>query len=226
MDSGLRSSVDKVLSRLQIPISDLEEPSSYEPYGFEEEPDRKSFWMEQAGVPIRYRKAKMEWVSQKVQPIVSSYCDNLLAMRDEKRGLIVSGPVGTGKSCVLSLVAQAAYHHFCQGEWHRPVVYINCADLYAAMFKKDQRIEDSWYAQVQFLLLDELGTAYDSDFATAQLDALMERRYADECITCVATNLSVKQMKEDLRWRRVYDRLREGAIGIELTGASRRGKQP
>jgi len=178
--------------------------------------------LEVIGLPKRYRQATLADVSEAARPLVAAYCEDIEARVGAGQGLLVSGPVGVGKSCILGVIARAAYQAFAGEHWSHPVAYVNCARLYVLLMDVDRDRRQLPYSEVRLLLLDELGTAYDNPFAVSQLDALIETRYASGLATCTATNLSVKAMHEDVRWRRVYDRLRDGGLGIALTGASRR----
>lgn len=124
--------------------------------------------------------------------------------------LTLHGPCGTGKTHLA--VAIALY-------WignELPSLFWNVPDLLTALRRGFQ--DDSYFEllervrQIDVLVLDDLGMEKTTDWASEQIDAIIECRYRNKRDTVVTTNLSFSKLP-----RRVASRLSEG-ITVCVTG--------
>lgn len=119
--------------------------------------------------------------------------------------LTLGGGTGTGKSHLLAaagyeLVRRAQYiryldEHTLVGELHRRV--------------KSQGVQDYLddVAEVDWLILDDLGAAALNEFARAEIDQLIDRRWQAKRKTLIATNLKSSDLPA-----RMASRLRDAAV--------------
>ena len=223
MDRDIEDALKRILSRLQQETSSEETSSQNQEWTPEQ---REVEWLLRHGIPPRYARAMAEGVYHPAKGPVTAFTQDIVNNMQNGRGLIISGPVGTGKSMILGVVAQAAYRAWGEMPWDYPTaLYLNTYQLYGRLIRPDDEGSPKTAREVPLLLLDELGSAYDTPYGISQLDDFFEQRHAKCRSTCVTTNMSAKQMRTDPRWSRIYDRLKQSCAGIELTGASRRGKQ-
>ena len=211
--------VERIISRLPPPSSSLDETPSPQ----ETQEQRTFRWAIEHGVPPRFARATLEGVGVTVRSKVGAYCLTLDEMIRAGRGLLLLGSLGVGKSCILGVVARAGLRFWGEAPWASPsLLYADCGELTRALIRRDLSERASELRKVPLLLLDEMGSEYDSEYGRAALDEFLRWRHAYERATCVASNISAKLLAEDPRWQRTYDRLRDTCIGIELGGASRR----
>lgn len=141
-------------------------------------------------------------------------------------GLLFLGPAGLGKTHL----AIAILNEITQ-EKGRNALYINFADLLMKIqstFKSDavESKEDviTPYAEVELLVLDELGATKPSDFARDMLYALLNTRYNHKKITIATSNFmdelgpGEREKLEDRIGYRLRSRLHEMCQTVLVTG--------
>ncbi len=110
----------------------------------------------------------------------------------KERGFILSGPVGTGKTHLLS----AALKHLALETGAR-VAYVEISLLYATIRRGFQENRSGGeiiqpLARVDALAIDELGKGRGTPFELDTLDELISRRYNAGKVTLFATNYSLR----------------------------------
>lgn len=138
------------------------------------------------------------------------------AARPRGRNLLLLGPVGTGKSHAAVAAARVV---FDRGQEVRFLPVVELLDLL-----RPGGPENALYdlADVELLVLDDLGSERPTDWTAERLYALINRRWLEEAPTVCTTNLSPKELEAALG-ARVYSRLvGSGSVGVALTGADRR----
>jgi DNA replication protein DnaC len=177
-------------------------------------------WLDAHGVGARYQGMDLSRVDEAARITVGGYLDRLGDHVRAGKGLLISGPTGTGKTAILGLIAERAHGIMLQGGCWMVYSY----DLYAAICRRDEAARErlETWRNCRLLLLDEFGAAYGADFPASEFEGMMEHRQADQLATCVTTNLSLADLRRSPEWSRVYDRWRSTCWGIELVGASKR----
>ncbi len=113
-----------------------------------------------------------------------------------QRGFVLSGPVGTGKTHLLS----AALRHLTLEAGVR-CGYVEISLLYATIRRGFQEGKSGGeiigpLSEVTVLAIDELGKGRGSAFELETLDELIARRYNANKVTLFATNYSLKPPEE------------------------------
>ena len=130
-------------------------------------------------------------------------------------GLLLWGPVGTGKSFIAGCIANALLD---QGV---PVMMTNFARLLnklTDMYAGDRNAYIDSFNSFPLLIIDDLGVERNSEFAREQVFSVIDSRYRSQLPLIVTTNLTPEQMRnpEDLARARIYDRVLERCTPIRV----------
>ncbi len=128
------------------------------------------------------------------------------------RGLIIEGPIGSGKSFLLGCIANDLIKRNIE------IKYIVYTDLL-------QEIRDSYedsngeselklissVQEIPVLLIDDLGTEKASEFASNILYQIIDKRYREERPIILSTNFSIQELQErfSIMGERIFQRLLE-----------------
>lgn len=140
------------------------------------------------------------------------------------RGLILLGPVGTGKSSAAALVCREAVSAGRNCLWqYVPDLVDQLSD------KAGKRAEAiTRAAAVDILVWDDFGVRNVADWELGYLDQIVERRYREFRPMVVTSNLTAADLQADVRLQRITDRWRERTASdmVVLSGESMRGAVP
>lgn len=118
--------------------------------------------------------------------------------------LLMIGDAGRGKTHFASAIARAVI------EKGYSVVY-ECAsnivsNFEAERFGKYVEVDVQKYYNCALLIIDDLGTEFNTQFTLSALFNLINHRIINERSTIVTTNLSMKELKDNYK-ERIYSRL-------------------
>ena len=135
--------------------------------------------------------------------------------KKDSMGLLLWGPVGTGKSFIAGCIANALLD---QGV---PVMMTNFARLLnklTDMYAGDRNAYIDSFNSFPLLIIDDLGVERNSEFAREQVFSVIDSRYRSQLPLIVTTNLTPEQMRnpEDLAIARIYDRVLERCTPIRV----------
>ena len=162
--------------------------------------DRKIGYFNDARLPARYAQARLKdfvpGVSGGLDP--SAYAAGQAAFkfvtgfRPGRKGLLLHGPVGTGKTHLV--VAVLRYLVIRLGVRVRFVEFLHLLADLRATFGDHGRAEDVMrpLVQVPVLAIDELGKGRGSDWERDVLDELISKRYNAGRTTLFTTNFPVE----------------------------------
>lgn len=150
----------------------------------------------------------------------------------DKKGLLITGPVGVGKTYILTALAKFLTE---KGVSVRFVDFFQLISQIKAAYadnKSELTVLDPLLS-VDVLIIDELGKGRNTDFEATVLDQLVMSRYNENKIIVASTNLSVKPgayvtesdtsfnsfgSLESRVGKRIYSRLLETMSFIEMDG--------
>lgn len=142
------------------------------------------------------------------------------AARPAGRNLLFFGPVGVGKSRAAIAACRPAHDRGLD------VAFWPTADLLDAMRPSDGRTLDvASVADLDRLILDDVGVERPTDWTAERLDAVINRRWMDDLPTVATTNLEPEDLERRLG-ERTFSRLVGGSVVIRLSGADRRRSRP
>ncbi|MBN1857118.1 MAG: ATP-binding protein [Dehalococcoidia bacterium] len=113
--------------------------------------------------------------------------------------LLIFGGTGNGKTHLCNAMARESIRRGVDTR------LVSVADLFAALrsamdTSKGESVM-AWYKQTQFLILDDYGVQYGSDWEAARFDELMTFRFANYLPTAMTTNLDLVTLPERIRSR-------------------------
>ena len=138
----------------------------------------------------------------------------------ESQGLLLYGPVGTGKSVLAHCIATELMDRL------HSTASISLAKILGSGFV-NQEEEDKIMRLVngvELLIVDDLGAERSNDYAQQFVYSVLDTRCNSGKPMIVTTNLSLNDMQScaDIKFRRIYDRILDVCYPIELAGVSRR----
>lgn len=142
--------------------------------------------------------------------------------RHAGRGLLLLGPVGTGKSSAAALVCSEAVKHGRNVLWQYVPDLID--ELSDRAPKRAQVVNRA--SRADLLVWDDFGVRDMADWELGYLDQIVERRYREFKPMVITSNLTAADLVGDTRLQRITDRWRErtAAERIVLSGESMRGE--
>lgn len=137
------------------------------------------------------------------------------------RGLILLGPVGTGKTSIAVSILRRAIE---QGYNGYIISMISLLDTLLTLskgptehcIKFENRIRN-----IPLLVLDDFGAEYSNAWVANKVESIISDRVGDRKSTIITTNLTVAQIKSSYDGR-VYDRLKETSFLLRFKGESNR----
>lgn len=161
--------------------------------------------------------------NEKLYKAAKKYVENFSEMYRENQGILFWGTVGTGKSYTAACIANELL------EQMNPVIMTSFVKILQNMqnFGKD---EEEYLAKLnspKLLIIDDLGTERNTDYALEKVYNVIDSRYRAKKPLILTTNLTLKEMQEesDIRYRRIYDRIFEMCYPFHVTGKSWREQE-
>ena len=153
--------------------------------------------------------------------VSKAYAASFAEMSEQNTGLLFSGNVGTGKSFYAACIVNAL---IADGI---PALMFTAPALVGAIKREGNGLIRELNAY-PLIVLDDLGAERSTDYAAELLSFFVDARYTARKPLIVTTNLSLREMQscEDMRYKRIYDRVKAMcAVPVILTGESRRAEQ-
>lgn len=159
----------------------------------------------------------------KTTSIAHKYVDNFPEMKKRGKGLLLYGPVGTGKTYAAACIANEL---ISQG---RPCLVTNFARItntLQGMFEGKQRYLDD-FNRLDLLVIDDLAAERDTSYMNEMIFNIIDSRYRSGKPLIVTSNLTQADLKEpgSIDRKRIYSRLLEMCVPVEVKGADRREKK-
>lgn len=167
--------------------------------------------------------AKSDHTDQRNENIARKYVANFDAMRKQGTGLLLCGQVGTGKSFLAACIANELIN---QGA---PCLMTNFSRIISRVSEKfggDQKYLDN-LNRFDLLIIDDLGAERDTEFTWEKVMNVIDARYRAGLPLIITTNFGPKDFADrgDIRRQRVFSRLKEMCILLEVRGTDRRSRK-
>ena len=150
---------------------------------------------------------------QKCQAFVEHWDE----IKEQNTGLLMSGPVGTGKTYAAACIANALIDRGV------PVLMTNFPTILStSKFEMNELVRQAM--EYDLIIVDDLGVERDTDYSSETVYQFIDACYRKKKPMIVTTNLSLKDLRvqEGLRYKRIYDRVLQMCVPMLFTGESRR----
>lgn len=180
--------------------------------------------LRQSGFPERdlerCRFENDDQTNEKVSRIARNYFDNFDKMRDNGKGLLFFGPTGTGKTFHAACIANALIDKGI------PVLMTDFSRIRNTLqesFDGRQKYLDS-FNRYPLLILDDLLTESNTQYMQEIVYSVINARYLAGLPLIVTSNLTSEELKhpKEISNQRVFSRLLEMCIPVEVSGSDRR----
>ena len=150
------------------------------------------------------------------------YAERFDELYKKNQGLLLYGNVGTGKSHIAACICNRLMHRLT------PVF----ATSFVKLLEENPKNVDVPYiiskmGKADLVLFDDLGAERNTSYALEMVYNLIDSRYRQRKPMIVTTNLSIDEMQnvQDIRYRRIYDRVLECCYPVLFDGQSFRMKE-
>lgn len=151
--------------------------------------------------------------------ICKKYVEHYDEMRKRGKGIIFHGPVGTGKTFLAACVANALIDR------NIPCLVTNFSRVTNTLFSTSEKQEylDS-LNRYDLLVIDDLAAERDTEYMQEMVFSVIDSRYRSKKPMIVTTNLTADELKRpaEIKKQRIFSRLFEMCIAIEVNGRDRR----
>lgn len=159
----------------------------------------------------------------KISGIARRYVEHFQKMKANGKGLLFFGDTGVGKSFIAACIANALIDkgYKCLVT-NFPRIINELSGLYEG---KQEYIND--LNRYELLVIDDLAIERDTEYTAEIVQNVVDSRYRAGLPMIVTTNLKISELMQphDIRKKRLYSRLKEMCLMIEVSGEDRREKQ-
>lgn len=160
--------------------------------------------------------------NQKIYNLAGNYVKRFDEMYEKRQGMLFWGTVGTGKSYTAACIANELLDQMI------PVVmtsFVKILQNIQGNPDEEERIMAGLNA-AKLLIIDDLGAERSTDYALEKVYNIIDSRYLSGKPLILTTNMTLKDMQEseDIRYRRIYDRIFEMCFPVRFAGRSWREK--
>ena len=158
--------------------------------------------------------------NEHITSVALKYVENFDTMRENGKGLLLFGTVGTGKTFTAACIANALI------DKGYPCLVTNFARLIntiSGMYDGKQDYIDG-LNRFALLVIDDLATEADTEYRNEIIFNVIDSRYRAGLPLIITTNLTAQELKNsaDIKKQRIYSRLFERCLPLEVKGSDRR----
>lgn len=156
----------------------------------------------------------------KVTKAARAYCERFEEFKQQRKGLLFYGNVGTGKTYAAACIANELISRGV------PVLMTNFSRIINRLqerFEGRQKYLDS-LNNFDLLIIDDLSAERNTEFMNEAVYTVIDARYRAGLPLIVTTNINVQKMmsETELARQRIFSRVLEQCHPIEVAGSDRR----
>lgn len=161
--------------------------------------------------------------NEEITKVAKNYVENFAEMKKRGKGLLLFGEVGTGKSFAAACIANALID---KGDACLVTNFSRLVNTIQSRFDDRQEYIDS-LNRFDLLVIDDLASERDTEYMSEIVYTIIDSRYRAGLPLIITTNLTSEELKHpaEIRKQRIYSRLFEMCVPIEVQGFDRRKKK-
>jgi DNA replication protein DnaC len=188
------------------------------------ERERKAREMRRVGFPDsdmqKWTFANDDLQNPRITQAMQKYVENFPELRKKGQGLLLYGTVGTGKTYAAAEVANALID---KGYSALVTNFARIANTVGGMYGGKQDYYDS-LNRFDLLVIDDLAAERKTEYMQEIVYNVIDSRYRAGLPMIITTNLTAEELKnpQDITNKRIFDRVMERCLPIEVAGRNRR----
>lgn len=166
---------------------------------------------------VTFDKYEVREENKKVFEMAKKYADRFQDMYKKNQGLLLYGPVGTGKSFTAACIGNYLLNNA------KPVIMTSFVKILQDVWENDREAEYiTILNSASLLIIDDLGTERKTDYALEKVYNIIDSRVRANKPMIITSNLELNDMMEceDIRKKRIYDRILECCYPMYVGGKS------
>lgn len=146
------------------------------------------------------------------------YAERFDEFYKDNQGILMYGDVGTGKSYAAACIAN---HLLAKGTSVIMTSFVKILELIGKFDGTEADIMNR-LTNARLVIFDDLGAERKTDYALEKVFDIVDSRYRYKKPMIFTTNLNANDMmrEDDIRFKRIYDRIFEVCYPLEFTGGS------
>jgi len=176
------------------------------------------------------KKAGFDSVDGKDEEIVKfakDYVETFDEMMKENIGIILSGPVGTGKTYLAAAIANGIIEKYLYSVKFRSIPEI-VRDIEKTGFNEGRNEYLDRVCSARLMVFDDFGIERNTEYAMELLYAIIDTRWKKNLPTIVTTNVPISELRSEnvpIQLKRIYSRLLDMCgVTLIIKGEDRRKK--
>ena len=166
---------------------------------------------------VTFEKYEVREENKKVFEMAKKYAGRFQDMYKKNQGLLLYGPVGTGKSFTAACIGNYLLNNA------KPVIMTSFVKILQDIWENDREAEYiTILNSASLLIVDDLGTERETDYALEKVYNIIDSRVRANKPMIITSNLELNDMMEceDIRKKRIYDRIQECCYPMYVGGKS------
>ena len=166
---------------------------------------------------VTFEKYEVREENKKAFEMAKKYASRFQDMYKKNQGLLLYGPVGTGKSFTAACIGNYLLNNA------KPVIMTSFVKILQDIWENDREAEYiTILNSASLLIIDDLGTERETDYALEKVYNIIDSRVRANKPMIITSNLELNDMMEceDIRKKRIYDRILECCYPMYVGGKS------
>lgn len=166
---------------------------------------------------VTFEKYEVREENKKVFEMAKKYAGRFQDMYKKNQGLLLYGSVGTGKSFTAACIGNYLLDNA------KPVIMTSFVKILQDIWENDREAEYiTILNSASLLIVDDLGTERETDYALEKVYNIIDSRVRANKPMIITSNLELNDMMEceDIRKKRIYDRILECCYPMYVGGKS------